>query len=204
VAQQGKPSSRSPLGESGAPPGAGCPGAVVPDANSFVEPVAGVSPVTGPMLDGAPNRDLPGRRTVPSLDRHAVGVPLILVAASTTKDPVTACAVGAAEHPIVAVSAASTSEVIDRQYREIRCCPRTGGEISRGCSGAEGRMGGAAPRRWSVVGGRTGGGASRRWARIGVDMPQLCAVAVGRGPVATAEFAPDTASARPTTGVDAA
>jgi hypothetical protein len=35
-------------------------------------------------------------------------------------------------------------------------------------------------------------------------MPQLCAVATDRRPVATADLAPDTASERLTTGADAA
>jgi hypothetical protein len=204
VAQQGKPTSRRALDGFGAPPWVGCPGAAVPDANSFVGPGASVSPVTGPMLDVAPNRDLTGRRTVPSPGRHVGGTPLILVAAAVAEDPVTVCAVGAAEHPIVALSAASTSEVIDRQYRAIGCCPQTGGAASRCCSVAGGRTRGRASRWWSVVGGQTGGGASRGSARIGVDMPQLCAVAVGRRPVASADPAPDTASARLTTGADAA
>lgn len=204
MAQQGRPTSREPLGGLGAPPGMGCPGAAVPDVCSFVPTMVTVNAVTGTMRQMRPNRDLASRRTVASLGRHAGGRHLILMAASAAKGTVTACAVGAAEHPIVAISAASTSDVIDRQYREIGCCPQSGAGVSRWCSDIEGRTGSGAPRWWSLAGGRTGGGSSRWWARIGVDMPQMCAVAIGRRPDAAADRAPETASARPTTGVDAA
>lgn len=181
MAQHGRRSPRIFLVGTGAPPGSDGSVAAVPDVTLIADRPARVNDTDVAVSQVRSNRDLGDCAAGPFGARHAVAAWTARPVVRQFRGRAFAGPVGADSGPIIATSATSTFDSGTAQYREIEQTSIGGVWLPRNDRGFLGTVSG-----------------------IGVVMPLRHAVGYGARPAAELRPGADSATARPTTGVDAA